>query len=234
MKKTNKIIIICIAIFLIISIIAYGILKNSNKNFNNIKEDKSKYIVYTKKSIKSGNYHQDIPYINIKSESIKIINEDIDNYVNNFKNKNTNINYEFNINGIILSLIIKVEDHNIEVATVPYFRSYNISLNTYELVSNELLLNELNLTQKDVINTIDNKMKYYYKDISTKEYFDTRECDYQCFLKNREIDSNDYLKDTEFFIRNGKLIVFKPYIFASFYGEEEYFTNKAYEFEITK
>ena len=231
-KQYNKSLIICISTFLIVSIIVYFFINYNSKDFKNIKQEKSNYLVYTKETKQSGNYIQKIPYINIKGENISIINNDINNYLSNFKNNNTSIDYEYSINGIVLSIIIKVEDHSIEVATTPYFRSYNINLNTSELLSNEAILNELNITEEEVKNKINEKLKYYYKDISKKEYFDVRECDYECFLMNREIDKNDLLNNCEYFIRSGKLVVFKPYIFASFYGEEEYFNSENYEFII--
>ena len=231
-KQYNKTLIICISTILIISIIIYSFINYNNKDFRNIKQEKTKYLVYTKETKQSGNYTQNIPYINIKGKKIEIINNNIINYLNVFKNNNTSIDYEYSINGIVLSIILKVEDHSIEVATTPYFRSYNINLNTNELISNKALLNELNIKEEDVKNRIDETLKYYYLDISKKEYFDIRECNYECFLINREIDKNDLLKDSEYFVRNGKLVVFKPYIFASFYGEEDYFNSENYEFII--
>lgn len=218
----NKIIIILVSVFLIVTLIVYGIIKANNRNYNNLKIDKTKYIVYTKESNEASYYVQDIPYINIKGKSIEIINNDINTYLDNFKKDNIDIYYEYNINGKILSLILIVKDHSkIESATLTYFRSYNINIDTLELLSNKVVLNYFNLTEQDVSVKIENDLKEYYSNLVSNSIIKEKECNYDCFLGNRDIKSNNYIDGVEYFIRNGQLIAFKPIVFIPFYDEEE-------------
>ena len=41
-----------------------------------------------------------------------------------------------------------------------------------------------------------------------------------------------YLDHVSYYVRDGKLIAFKSFIAHSIFGEEEYFTDKSFEFEI--
>lgn len=54
------------------------------------------------------------------------------------------ITYEYDINGIILSLVIKVINNETTYAPEPYFRSYNINLETQEVISDQTLLEYFN------------------------------------------------------------------------------------------
>ena len=71
-----------------------------------------------------------------------------------------------------------------------------------------------------------------YEDEVYKGYLVKQECDYECFLGWREVD--DYLDSVSYFVRDGKLIAYRPFTVYSVYGEEEYFTDKDYEFVIAK
>lgn len=225
----NKIVIFSVSIFLIVTLIVYGITKANSRNYNDKKIDKTKYLVYTKETKEAEYYVQDIPYINIKGRSIEIINNDIETYLSNFEKNNVDIYYEYNINGVLLSLILIVEDHSkIESATITYFRSYNININTLELLSNQSILNYFNITEQDVSNKLEKDLKDYYSNLVKKSIIKEKECNYDCFLKSRDIKSNYYIDNVEYFIRNGKLIVFKPIVFIPLYDNEKI----NYEFEV--
>ena len=218
----NKIIIIIISVFLIASLMVYGIIKINGRNYNYKKIEKSKYIVYTRESNEANYYIQDIPSINLKGKSIEIINQDIDTYLNNFKKDNIDIYYEYNINGIILSLILIVEDHSkIETATLTYYRAYNININTLELLSNKSVLDYFNVTEQDVSNKLERDLKTYYKDLVNNSIIKENECNYKCFLESRDINSNNYIDNIEYFIRNGELIAFKPIVFIPLFDKEK-------------
>jgi len=218
----NKIIILFISLLLIALLVFYGISKMNNRNYNNKKLDNTKYIVYTKETREKEYYLQDIPFINLKGESIGVINNDIDTYLKNFDKENIETSYEYNINGIVLSLILKVEDHSkADNATITYFRSYNINLNNLELLSNEAVLNYFNINENDINNKIENELKNYYNDLVNNSYINTNQCNYNCFLNNRDIKPSNYSDGVEYFIRDGKLIVFKPTTFIPLYEKEK-------------
>ena len=226
MKKT---IIILISILLIISLVVYGIIKIDSRNYNNIKLDKNNYLVYTIESNESGYYIQNIPFINIKGQIIEVINKDINDFTNKYKEDNININYEYNISGKILSLILKIEDHSkIEDATIASFRSYIINLDTLELLSNKEILNYFNLTEQDINILLGNKINDDYTNLVNNSVIKQSECNYNCYLNNRGINQSNYLDGTYYFIRDGKLIVFKAINFIPLYEKEEI----EYEYEI--
>ena len=109
-----------------------------------------------------------------------------------------------------------------------YFKSYNINLKTLELYSNDQLMNLFGINDySDVESVIASTFENYYDDIVNKGYYHREECDYDCFLLYRGIE--DYLSDISYYVRDGNLIVFKPFQPYSIFGEEEYFTDKSFE-----
>ena len=218
---SNKIVIVIVSLLLIAFLVFYGIIKINSRNYNNKKIDRNKYIVYTKETRKKEYYIQDVPFINIKGENIEIINDDIYNFLENFNKENIEISYEYSINGIILSLVLKVEDHTkADNAVVTNFRSYNINMDTLELLSNPKVLNYFNISEQEVNNIIENYINDYYNELVNNNILDQNECNYNCFLNRRDIKSN-YIDNISYYIRDGKLIVFKPTTFIPIYDNEE-------------
>lgn len=234
MKKDTKIILmVSIAVFLIIFIIFFYFQSRNNDNYNNIKEDKKNYLVYTKYEQKGKIYSIYVPYINIESDIIKSVNDDIDLFVSEFiESKKAMISYEYDVNGIILSVVVKIVDYDTEYAPQAYFRSYNINLDTLELIADDALLEFFEVSDMDVSSKIENQFHYYYDKIVEEEYYSEEECSYSCFLKYRAVD--DYLDDVSYYVKDGNLIAYKPFVFYSIYGEEEYFKDKHFEFLIVK
>ena len=147
----NKKTIILIAILLIAAILSYGIIKYNNHNYDNLKIDKTKNFVYTSSTKQSDNYTQERPFVNIKGYSIEIINKDIDKFLDSFTEDNIEMKYEYDINGEILSLVLKVEDHSLaQRATITSFKSYNINIKTSELLTNEKVLDLFNTTEENI------------------------------------------------------------------------------------
>lgn len=227
-KEKNIPLFVSITVFLLVVIIGYYFYNKDNENYNYLKIDKSKYLIYTISKKKSGNYNQYKPYLNINSEMAGYINEDIDLYINSFDKENVCITYETDLNGKILSLIIKVEDYSFaESAVVLSFRSYNLKLDTMELLSKDEVLNYFEMTEDDVILKLEEKIIDYYNKLIDKGTINERECNYNCFLKARNFGSS--AEDNEYFIRDGKLIVFKPFIYMTSDSDKK---TKKYYFKI--
>ena len=75
--KTKKIVLFIVgSLLFIILIIIVAVNKNNTKNYGNLKQDKTKYLVYTKYEDKSSVYQKEIPYINMKADVIKKVNHD--------------------------------------------------------------------------------------------------------------------------------------------------------------
>ena len=214
-----------ISFLLIIVIAIYGItLLLPKDNYKNMKEDETKEIVYSK--YQSGS--KDIPYVNMKDEVFKQINEDIDKFTN--ESNTTKVTYKYNISGIVLSLIISRVDIIDELPKV-YFRSYNINLETKENVSNKAVLNYYRLTNTDVNQLVENKFREHYKNETKKDYIVLDECDFNCYLDMRKYEVTE--EDYSYYIDKGNLKVFIPFNVYSIYGEEDYFKDSDYEFYLT-
>lgn len=225
--KRTIVVIGCIVISIIIVVLALA--QRSTDNFNNIKLDKSKYLVYSKVEQSEGTYPKYVPYINIKGDIIKQANSDIDTFVANYiESDNALITYEYNINGIILSVVVKVIDYKVDYAPEIYFRTYNVNLETKKLISDESLLEFFNADQNQISTQIENQFKGYYADLVEEGYYEPRECDYECFLGYRDV--SNYLDNLNYYVKDGNLIAFKPFIFYSIFNDEEYFKEEHFEF----
>lgn len=234
MDNSKKIpIVISISIGLIIFIILFSYFKNNSSNFNDLREDNAKPFVYTSSTKKTGVYRIEKPYVNIGDSFGKSINEDIESYVSDYtENDKVILSYEYNINGKVLSLVIKTVNYDVKNVPEVYFKTYNINLEEERLLGDEELLSIYNLTSADVETTIEKKFNKWYKDVIKKGYINEEECDYECFLNYREVD--DYLDDVVYYIEQGKLVAYKPFVFYSIFGEEKYFKESDFMFILSK
>ena len=231
-KKKISIVFI-VAVLIIILVIILSNFTNNSINYEKLKEDSNEDFVYTVDSEKNDGFFVYVPYVNLKGASIKSINEDISSYMEEFADiEMIRSNYEYEINGKVLSLVIKTVDYESDDIPLIYFRTYNINLSNSELVSDGDLLNAYNLTIDDVNNTIEKQFKYWYNDLIKEEYFDEEECSYESFIANREVDN--YTDDISFYIEKGKLIVYKPFVIYSIIGEEAYFKEEDFKFVLSK
>ena len=234
MDNSKKIpIAISISIGLIVFIILFSYFQNNNSNYNNLKEDNTKSLVFTINSKENGKYYINVPYVNIADSLGKSINEDIDSYMQDFMDNDQLISsYQYTINGKVLSLVIKTVDYDVKNVPLVYFKTYNINLEDLVLLTDDDLLAIYNITSENVESIIEKKFAYWYKDIIKEGYLDEEECDYDCFLDYREVDN--YLDDISYYIENGNLIVFKPFVFYSIFGEENYFKEDDFKFVLSE
>jgi len=238
-KKFNKLdnnkkipIVITVSVILLTIIIVYTFFRNSESGYKSIKVDTNKELVYTLKETRDDVFYIKVPYININGSTIKSINEDIDSYLSEFIDTKMKIStYEYNINGKVLSLAIKTVDYYNEDMPIVYFKTYNINLDTLELVSDEELLNAYDINFNDVNNAMEKQFKYWYKELKKEKYLTEEECDYECFLEYRGVE--DYMDNISYYIDEGKLVVFKPFSFYSVYKEEDYFKEDDFKFIIS-
>lgn len=225
-SKAVKLLILCL--FTIIAIICTQIYKNYMKNYNYMKVDKGEHIVYTRYN----QNNKEVPYINIDSSDIKSLNESIVEFCNNYINtEDIKLKYEYSINGNYLSLVIKIINDK-EYPSKMIFKTFNVNLKNRTALSDEDLMNYFNINQ-DIVNArIHNRFLEMYKDEVAQGYIVEGECDYTCYLGYRGVD--DYLTDLNYYIKDGKLVVFKPFVYSSIFGEEEYFTEDSFIFELTE
>ena len=233
MDNSKKVpIVITTAVVLIVIIILFAFNNKKTINYKIEKENNNEEIVYTVNTYENGIFHKYTPYINIKGSIITSINEDINSFVEDFADQDmVIISYEYNVNGKVLSLALKAVDYNTLDVPKAYFRTYNVNLETKELVSDAELLNSYNVTVTDVNKAIERQFANWYKDEIKESYLDADECDYECFLEYREVD--DYMDNISYYVDNGKLIVFKPFSFYSVFNEEDYFKEEDFKFVIS-
>jgi len=233
-NKLNQSILIAIVVFLIVLIIANSIVKNNNSNFNNIKINKSNYLVYDKYNNNDSKYPKVIPMVNINSKSVEAVNKDINLFISDFINiKNCIIKYDYDINGIILSVVVKIIDYEPEEDTGPkaYFRTYNINLETTSALSDESILQFYGIeSEQEIADAIKTKFEEHYVTEAKEGFIEAAFCDFDCYIENRGITS--YLENVGYYIKGGKLYAFRPFNFYSIYGEQEYFEEEDFMFLI--
>lgn len=200
-------------------------------NYKSLLYDKTKDIVYSiaDDSIKEGDK---LPYININNKNIDKINDDIINSYYDYLGKFTNgYTYEYNVSGNILSILIKsYQRYNDSEHYDIVYRTYNINLKTYKVLTEKELLEKYNITEEKLSYFIAYKFSNYYKDLLEKKYFKERECDYNCFLDSKGID--DFLADNYYYINNNHLELYKYFNIYTEYNEQNYFTEDSFHFVI--
>ena len=208
-KKMIPYIVGCV-IFLLL-LVSYYLYSQSRNNYQYLKVNSKEHLVYTETQTENGHYYQYKPYLNIKGNIGTVINDDITQYISQYNQEDVCITYDYDVNGNVLSLVIKVEDYGYaESAIVLHFRSYNIHLKRLELLSDEELFSYYELDSNGVENLLNQKLLSYHQDLQAKGDISSQ-CNYDCFLESRNIDLG--LGDTSFYIQEGKLVAYKPYTF---------------------
>lgn len=231
-KKQKMMYVACIvlAIVSIVLVILYGV---SNKGeYSKIKVDKDKAIVYTQYTKTKDKKTTEVPYINISSTAVEVVNKQIkqfSSYYLNADDKNI-ISYKYDINGDILSVLIQVNYYN-KISPFITFKTYNVNLETLNVLTDEEMLQLYNIEESTVENKLKEKFEYFFKDEREKKIFD-EECDYQCFLEMRGIEN--YTDNIHYYINKGKLYVYKEFNIHSIYDEEDYYKFSDFKTKISE
>ena len=229
--KTKIICIIVGTILLISAMIFFIYNQKQGENYNYLKQDQNNYLVYTKYERYNDYYYVMVPYLNIKGKNAQLINEHIDSYVSSLLEKEeVVISYEYDINGIILSLLVKTADNSGDYALEPVFFSYHFNLDTLEIISDSSLLNYFGVDEESVKNIIDNQLHEYHEQIIKEGYYSQEECDYSCFLDYRGI--SNIMDSVSYYVKDQELFAYRPFTIYSVFGEENYFKLDDYEFLI--
>jgi len=229
----KKTLIISSALIFISTILVFFYIQKANENYRNIKIDKYKHIVYLKTEIKDETYPKYIPFININSNDANKANIDIDSFANKYIDKSeTIISYEYNISGDYLSLVLKAEDYSVNFGPEVEFKTYTFNLDNQKTISNDELLKMFNINTSDVSRIIEYDLNNYYEDLVNEDYYKNNNCNYSCFLKHRGV--TDYLENVSYYIKNGDLVAYKPFIIYSSLNDGDYFNSDNYEFIIAE
>lgn len=204
---------------LIIFFFIYGIVVFTNDNsYKNIKENTRLGLVY---STDNSTEDRNIPYINIKNFST--VNENINNFVNKYKDEEDIISYDYEVNGVILSLIISAIYEDEEVPSVS-FLSYNINLEQGKVISDSRLIDYYGLNTDNIEEIVKDNFGEHYKKEIKKGYIIEEECNFDCYLGNRG-EYHNYA----YYISDGNLYAYVPFDIYSVYGEENYFKDEDFK-----
>ena len=203
-------------------------LKKDNDNYNGILIDPNYDYVFTYNEINTGHFTKQVPHINV---DINSVNENIDSFVADYLTKDDNIiSYEYNVTNNILSVVVRIISFTSKNAPINYFRSFNINLDNLEVISDKDLLSAFKITEEAVQEKIEEQFKDYYYDLVFKEQINESKCNLDCFIERRGFFG--YMQDVNYYVNDGRLIVYKPFIINSSTWEYEYFKDEDYSFVI--
>lgn len=184
------------------------------------KIDKNKDIVYTnyENTDKSANNYEmnvNLPYINIKNQSVQDYNENIKNIFQAkaeevLKSTNSNIiytvKYEAYIENNILSLIIYSDLKQDSSAQRIIVQTFNFNLETNKELTLEDIIKIYELDEKTVQDKIDNEIK-----TEEKKAEDLKALGYNVFTRDTKSDMYKIKNATEFFVHNNNLYIIYAY-----------------------
>ncbi len=217
----NKKVFFSIIVLLIIFIMLYGVFSLTEKAEINL-QDKSKDIVYDKFI-----NNKKTPYVNLVGGDIDKINANIELFVRDYVNDEySDISYDYNKKGNILSLIIRIIDSkSIDVSEVK-FTSYNILLNNSKLISDDELFTLLDSNKTEVEKVIENSFIDYYNNSEIR-----KSIDYDTY-KNYQSKYFDYNKDVSYYINKNIIYGYINMNSGIDYTEYNYFLNKDFKVSV--
>lgn len=184
------------------------------------KIDENKDIVYTnyENTDKSANNYEmnvNLPYINIKNQSVQDYNENIKNIFQAkaeevLKSTNSNViytvKYEAYIENNILSLIIYSDLKQDSSAQRIIVQTFNFNLETNKELTLEDIIKIYELDEKTVQDKIDNEIK-----TEEKKAEDLKALGYNVFTRDTKSDMYKIKNATEFFVHNNNLYIIYAY-----------------------
>lgn len=184
------------------------------------KIDKNKDIVYTnyENTDKLANNYEmnvNLPYINIKNQSVQDYNENIKNIFQAkaeevLKSTNSNViytvKYEAYIENNILSLIIYSDLKQDASAQRIIIQTFNFNLETNKELTLEDIIKIYELDEKTVQDKIDNEIKN-----EEKKAEDLKALGYNVFTRDTKSDMYKIKNATEFFVHNNNLYIIYAY-----------------------
>ncbi len=230
--NTNFFIPIILAVVAIFGVIYFCTSQQNKDKYSNLKIYEDESLVFTRHDNEDKEHPIVVPYINIDSENIESINNEILDYAQSIANKKNNaIIYEYEINSNILSLVLKSIINNNDSVPTAEFKTYNINLDTIELITPDELLELFGVNYNQVEQVLESNFKKYYADEVKEGYINKSICDYECFLNWRGIE--EYLDSVAFYVQSGTLIAYRPFVVNTILEEKDFYKEETFEFQIT-
>ena len=226
----SKPLLITLILVLVIFFILFIINKRSSNNYSSLKKDTKKDIIYTyEESSRSRSY---IPQINLFSLDALKINKEIIKDSREYLDSNTpnkSVIYNYNYYKDKLSVVLTYKDINDNGELEFSFKTYVLDLsNDGSVMSDSDILNLYDITKMGIDNLIKKKLYDVYQDEVSKGIIDSNECDYLCYLKLR--GTNNFSENSNYYIENGHLVVYRSFNVYTKYKEEKYFTRDNFKF----
>lgn len=243
-KKTRMdyslILMVFFILMAIVCLVLYFVMVNQSSDHMVQKLDTSKAYIYTVKKTENKNSESEeavydkVPSINLKGKKYQQLNNKILNQYSSLVKSNNYIyyGYQFDQSKNILSLLVTYTYYPDQVVyPITNFDTYHIDLKSGKILTDQELLEMYHVSEKQIQVYLESKFKKYYSDLVHGGYYTKKQCNYDCFLKNRGI-SKDYLEATSLYVDDGKLTLFKYYYKDSVYHEIEFFKDDSYQFLI--
>ena len=190
-NKSKTIIIIVLVVFVLIMII-FSSNNVKNKNY------KSQKYVYTSETNEIGEFTSKIPYINIHSDDIDNVNEEImTKYYTEVNVGEKYADYEYYQNKNIVSLLVKYQYLEGDTETSLDIDFYNIDIDTGNLITDDELLNRYNVDNSYVEKIIIDDVKKYHSYEIEKDYIS--DCDFNCYKERLDNNKKTTDKDNYYF-----------------------------------
>lgn len=208
LSNSTIIMILVFVSFLLVALIAYGIVRLNSNDFKNIKEDNSKEIVYTLYA--NSNYHQEVPYINLKGDIYKEVNDNIQEIAGEYLDKEFGaITYDYNLNGNYISLVLVITELTGDSARNNFY-TYNINIANKELLSDEALISYYKTNDDEISGRVYYELEKAYKEKVDAGLITESACNLDCFISkrgNQNLNPDNY----SYYIKDGYLAAYVPF-----------------------
>ncbi len=232
-EESKKYIIIIGSLIIITLILFVGVsvFNGSSSNNTTIKE----YVSLDNEHTSTLGFTSQLPIINLDSTDVDRVNTIIESdYYRALSLEDAIFSYNYSLNNNYLSLVtyfVYVDDKNNNYPNVE-IKTYNFYLDTGNLVSDKELLDHFSVTLDDISNTFRDQLNKYYEEELESMYFTKEECNYECFLNLRGVSSYD--TDIKLYVMDNELKFFRNFKVYSQYGEEQFYRNEDFLFDIEK
>ena len=182
-SNKKKCLIILIIIILIFILLIYNLINNVKNNNRSIP---NKEYVFTE--IENSNI-QRLPYINIKSQKVDTINDELsDEYFEIISDERNKFDYNYYVEDDILYLFVNIEKYNNDGIILPKYIAYYINTQNGKLYSIEEILDNHNLNFDEIKSKITQKIKETYNKETELGYVEKGFCDFECYLDMRDVN----------------------------------------------
>ena len=220
LSNSTIILIIIVISFLLVALVAYGIVRLNTNNYRSLKEDSSKDIVYTIYS--NSKYSQEVPYINLKGDIYKEVNNNIQEIAGEYLDKETGtITYDYNLNGNFISLVLVITEY-IGDSPRKNFYTYNIDTTNKQLLSKEALIDYYKTNTEEIKNRVLYELEKAYKNKIETGALTEESCDFDCYISwrgSQNLDPENY----SYYIKDGYLAAYVPFEQYDAFGDDESF-----------